>query len=108
MDYLDATGVELDENTVFHLDNILLEQELKDRIISLNELDKEAIKNLDYYSSAILSDDLEKIHHWDKVSDDLSIHCYFEMDRDVWLGVVAGDKAHLGSMQQAIDKAETL
>jgi len=105
MDYLDATGVELDEDTVFHLDNLLLERELKDHIIALNELDKEAIKNLDYYSSAILTEDLEKIRHWDNVSVDLSIHCILEMDKDAWLGVVAGDEEYRDLMLGAIKKA---
>ncbi|MCW9035740.1 MAG: hypothetical protein OQJ97_16090 [Rhodospirillales bacterium] len=108
MDYLDATEIELDEDSIFHLDNILLERKLKDRIIALNHLDKEAIKNLNYYSSAILTDDLKKIQHWDSVSVDLSIHCYLEMDKETWSGVVAGDKRYLEAMQSAINTAQKL
>jgi len=108
MDYLDATGIELGDETVFHLDGILLEHELKQKIIELNDLDREAVKNLDYYSSAILSDDREKISHWQAVSDDLSLHCILEMSADQWRGVVAGEGAFESVMRAAIDGAQQL
>lgn len=108
MDYLDATGIELDEDTIFHLDNILLERELKQKIIDINELDREGIKNLDYYSSAILTEDLDTIRHWNAVSVDLSIHCYLSMTKENWLAVVAGQGDAALAMADAINRAQTL
>ena len=102
MDYLDATGIELGEETIFHLDGILLEGELKNKIIEINALDKEGIKNLNYYSSAILSDDLEKIRHWDVVSVDLSVHGVLEMTEEEWRGVAAGEARFETVMKAAI------
>ena len=108
MDYLDATGIELDEDTIFHLDNILMERELKQKIIEINELDREAIKNLDYYSSAILTEDLDTIRHWNAVSGDLSVRCYLNMTKENWLAVVAGEGDAALAMADAIKGAQTL
>jgi len=108
IDYMDHTGIELDEKTIFHLDGILMEKELKEQIIKLNELTGEPLKYIDYYTSALIAEDLEKVRHWDNASEDLSIYGVLEMSLDDWVDVMLGEERVAETMRNAIEHMITL
>lgn len=108
IDFMDHTGIELDEKTIFHLDGILLENELKEKIIKLNELTGDALKYIDYYTSAVLTDDLDKARHWESASDDLSIYGVLEMDLDTWADIILNEEKARVTMQKAIESMVVL
>ena len=102
VDFMDHTGIELDETTIFHLDGILLEGELKTKIVEANQLTGDPLKFIDYYTSAILVDGLEPVRRWDAYSEDLSIYGVFEMEPNDWIDVVAAQPQAEKVMRQAI------
>jgi len=89
VDFMDHTGIELDETTIFHLDGIALEDELKAKIVEANQLTGDSLKFIDYYTSALLVEDIELVRHWNANSEDLSIYGFFDMEPNDWMDVVA-------------------
>ncbi len=105
VDYMDHTDIELDETTVFHLDGILLEREIKQKVLELNDLERDVAKHLDYYISAILADDLDKVRYWEKNSPEAAVYCVFEMTSLQWNALVEGKQVDLTEQKAAVEKA---
>ena len=104
VDFMDHTGVELDETTIFHLDGISLEAELKAKIIAANQLTGDPLKFIDYYTSAILVDDLEPVRLWNAKSEDLSIYGVLNLEPKDWNNVVVGAPEAENTMRTAIQE----
>jgi len=105
VDYMDHTDIELDETTVFHLDGILLEREIKQKVLELNDLERDVVKHLDYYISAILAEDLDKVGNWEKNSPEATVYCVFEMSPTQWKVLTEGKEVNLTEQKAAIETA---